>query len=164
MPNFSSTVAPEIAIRQHPVPPVTKMVGITTTAGFQCTKTNTSVQYNPLKRIYLHSNNVTMTVMASQITGIWTVCSVVRSGAYQRKYQSSASLTCVKGIHQWPMDSPHQRPVLRGECFHLMTSSCSIWRNFCYILPHKLYFLAHPVSKISSTWWHFRFNVSTLHG
>ena len=33
--------------------------------------------------------------------------------ADQRKHQSSASLAFVKGIHRWPMDSPHKGPVTR---------------------------------------------------
>ena len=48
-------------------------------------------------------------------------CLLSRSGADQRKYQSSASLAVVKGIHRWPVNCPHKRP---GKCFHLMTSSC----------------------------------------
>ena len=38
---------------------------------------------------------------------------------YQRKHQSSV----VRGIHRWPVNSPHKGPVPR-KCFHLMTSSC----------------------------------------
>ena len=34
-------------------------------------------------------------------------------GADQRKYQSSASLAFVWGIHWWPVNSPHERPVTR---------------------------------------------------
>ena len=34
-------------------------------------------------------------------------------GADQRKYQSSASLTFVRGIHRWPVNSPHKWPVTR---------------------------------------------------
>ena len=34
-------------------------------------------------------------------------------GADQRKYQSSASLAFVRGIHRWPVNSPHQGPVTR---------------------------------------------------
>ena len=30
-----------------------------------------------------------------------------------RKYQSSASLACVRGIHRWPVVSPHKGPVTR---------------------------------------------------
>ena len=31
----------------------------------------------------------------------------------QRKHQSSASLAFVRGIHWWPLDSPHKGPVTR---------------------------------------------------
>ena len=54
--------------------------------------------------------------MASQITTITTVsivCSTVCSGADQRIHQSSASLAFVRGIHRWPVDSPHKGPVTR---------------------------------------------------
>ena len=33
--------------------------------------------------------------------------------ADQRKHQSSASLAFVRGIHRWPVNSPHKRPVTR---------------------------------------------------
>ena len=39
--------------------------------------------------------------------------STVYSGADQRKLQSSASLAFVRGIHRWPVNSPHKRPVTR---------------------------------------------------
>ena len=39
-----------------------------------------------------HYSDIIMSMMASQITGIPSVCSTVCSGANQRKYQSSASL------------------------------------------------------------------------
>ena len=42
-----------------------------------------------------------MNVLASQVTGVSIVCSTVCSGADQRKYQSSASLAFVGGIHRW---------------------------------------------------------------
>ena len=35
------------------------------------------------------------------------------SGADQRKHQSSASLAFVRGIHRWPVNSPHKWPVTR---------------------------------------------------
>ena len=38
------------------------------------------------------------------------VYSTVYSGADQRKYQTSASLTFVRGIHRWPVNSPHKGP------------------------------------------------------
>ena len=49
-----------------------------------------------------------MSSMASQISGLSTVCSAACSGADQRKHQSSASLAFVSGIHRWPVDSPHR--------------------------------------------------------
>ena len=54
-----------------------------------------------------------MGVMASQITSLTIVHSVVYSGADQRKHQSSASLAFVRGIHWWPVNSPHKWPVTR---------------------------------------------------
>ena len=42
-----------------------------------------------------------------------SVYSTVYSGADQRKYQSSASLAFVRGIHRWPVNSPHKGPVTR---------------------------------------------------
>ena len=54
-----------------------------------------------------------MSAMASQITGVSMVCSTVCSGADQRKHQSSASLAFMRGIHRWPMNSPHKGPVTR---------------------------------------------------
>ena len=60
--------------------------------------------------------------MASQITGLAIVYSTIYSGADQRKHQSSASLAFVRGIHRWPVNSPHKGPVTR-KWFHLMTSS-----------------------------------------
>ena len=47
-----------------------------------------------------HYSDVIMSMMAFQIMGISIVCSSVCSGADQRKYQSSASLAFVRGIHQ----------------------------------------------------------------
>ena len=60
-----------------------------------------------------HCNDVIMSAVASQITGVSIVCSTVGSGANQRKHQSSASLAFVRGIHRWPLNSPHKRPLTR---------------------------------------------------
>ena len=54
-----------------------------------------------------------MSAMASLITGVSIVCSAVCLCADQRKYQSSASLAFERGIHRWPVDSPHKGPVTR---------------------------------------------------
>ena len=60
-----------------------------------------------------HYNDVIMSAIASQITNLAIVYSTVYSGADQRKHQSSASLVFVRGIHRWPVDSPHKGPVTR---------------------------------------------------
>ena len=60
-----------------------------------------------------HYNDVIMSSMASQFTGVSIVCSTVCSGADQRKHQSSVSLAFVRGIHRWPVNSPHKGPVTR---------------------------------------------------
>ena len=64
-------------------------------------------------RWFNHYNDVIMSAMASQITGVSIVCSSVDSGVDRRKHQSSASLAFVRGIHRWPVNSPHKRPVTR---------------------------------------------------
>ena len=51
--------------------------------------------------------------MSSQITSFTIVYSTVYSRADQRKHQSSASLALVRGIHRWPVISPHKGPVTR---------------------------------------------------
>ena len=60
-----------------------------------------------------HYSDVIMGAMVSQIISVSIVYSTVRSGADQRKHQSSSSLTFVRGIHRWPVNSPHTGPVTR---------------------------------------------------
>ena len=60
-----------------------------------------------------HHSDVIMDTMASQITSLPIVYATVYSGADQRKHQSSASLSFVRGIHRWPVSSPHKGPVTR---------------------------------------------------
>ena len=54
-----------------------------------------------------------MSAMASQITRLAIVYSIVYSGADQGKHQSSALLAFVRGIHRWPVNSSHKGPVTR---------------------------------------------------
>ena len=61
----------------------------------------------------MYYSDVIMGAMTSQITSFTIVYSIVYSGADKRKYQSSASLAFVRGIHRWQVDSPHQGPVTR---------------------------------------------------
>ena len=62
---------------------------------------------------YYHYNDVIMGTIASQITSLTMVYSIVDSGADQRKYQSSVSLAFVREIYRWPVNSPHKWPVTR---------------------------------------------------
>ena len=61
----------------------------------------------------VHYCDVIMSAMASQITSVSIVYTTVCSGADQRKHQSSALLAFVRGIHRWPVNSPHKGPVTR---------------------------------------------------
>ena len=61
----------------------------------------------------VHYDDVTMGAKASQITSLTIVYSNFYSGADQSKYQSSALLAFVWGIHRGPVNSPHKWPVTR---------------------------------------------------
>ena len=54
-----------------------------------------------------------MGAIASQITSLTIVYSIVYLDADQRKHQSSVSLAFVRGIHREPVNSPHKWPVTR---------------------------------------------------
>ena len=60
-----------------------------------------------------HYDDVTMSLMASQITSLTIVYPTVYSGVDQREHQSSASLAFVRGIHWGLVNSPHKWPVTR---------------------------------------------------
>ena len=74
-----------------------------------------------LENVNLHYNDVIMSTMASQVTSLTIVHSTFYSGAYQRKHQRSASLAFVRGIHRWPVNSPHKGPV---TCYLLLLKLC----------------------------------------
>ena len=65
-------------------------------------------------RMYLyHYSYAMMSAMASPITSLPIVYSTFCSGADQREHQNSASQVFVRGIHRWPVNSPHKWPVTR---------------------------------------------------
>ena len=70
-----------------------------------------------------------MGAMACPITGVSIVYSTIWSGADQRKHQSSASLSFLMRIHQWPVNSLRNRPVTR-KMFLFDTSSCPCQEQF----------------------------------
>ena len=92
-------------------------------------------------RIYY--SDVIMSAMASQITGVSIVCWTVGSCTDQSKHQSSASLAFVRGIHRWPVSSPHKRTV-RQKTFPFydvimhLRDGMSAWRPISQILTHLL--------------------------
>ena len=86
---------------------------------------NVIVFASPWQSTTIYYSDVTISAMPSQITGVSIVCSTVCSCVDQRKHQSSASPAFVRGIHWWPVDSPHKWPVT-WNFFHLMTSSWKV--------------------------------------
>ena len=57
--------------------------------------------------------DIIMGSMASKINSFTIIYSNFYSSADQRKHQSSASLSIVRGIHRWPVNSPENWPVMR---------------------------------------------------
>ena len=90
-----------------------------------------------------HYNDVIVSVMASQITSLTIVYLTVYSGTDQRQHQSPASLAFVRGIHRWPVNSPHKGPVTRkmfpfdDVIMGKASRITSWWRNEWIHLPHS---------------------------
>ena len=97
---------------------------------------------------------------ASQIGGAPIVSWTVGSGRDQRKHQSSASLAFVRGIHRWPVNSPHKRPVRRkmfpfdSVIMHLR-DGMSAWRPESQILNHLLLAPHLCVSELCQHWFRY---------
>ena len=80
------------------------------------------------QNVIFHYNDVTMGAIASQITSLTIVYSIVYSDADQRN---------IKAPRHWPLYGeftgdrwiPRTNGQLRGKCFHLMTSSSSDIRD-----------------------------------
>ena len=94
-----------------------------------------------------HYSDVIMSAVASQITSLTIVYSIVHSGADQRKHQSSASLAFVREFtgDRW---IPRTKGQWHGICFHLMMSSWYILHQhyklgtyfpYCYISSCRFY-------------------------
>ena len=65
--------------------------------------------------IFRHHNDVIMGAIASLITSLTIVYTTVYSCADRRTHQSSVSLVFARGIHRWPVNSPHKWPVKRKK-------------------------------------------------
>ena len=87
-----------------------------------------------------------MGAMASQIIGRTIIYSTVYSGTDQRKHQSSALLTFVRGIHQWPVNFPHKWPVTRK----ILPFDDAIMEGSVLVIYFSLYFresLSHLLTR-----------------
>ena len=85
-----------------------------------------------------------MSAMTSRITGVTIAYSIVCSGADRRKHQSSASLALVRGIHQWPANSPYKGLVKRkmfqfDDVIMLVTYRRAEWAIFLWIFHLGVY-------------------------
>ena len=98
----------------------------------------------------IHYSDITMSTMASQITGVVIVYSTDCWGTDQRKHQSSASLDFVRGIHRWPVNSPHKGPVT-WKIFPLDDIIMLIAKILCWLV---MSIKASPVSQHTLQWRH----------
>ena len=106
-------------------------------------------------QICQHYSDVIMGTIASQITSFAIVYSTSYSGAYQRKHQSSASLAFVRGIHRWPVNSPHKWPVTQkmlpfDDVIMKVTELTDIFSTLVNSKSGIERMLVHPVSLCQS--------------
>ena len=97
---------------------------------------------------WVHNNDAIMGAIASQITSLTIVCSIVYADADQRKHQRSASLAFVRRIHRRPLNSPHKLPVTQKmfpfddvimshiwcqlPCYSHIYSQSSAWKDVAW--------------------------------
>ena len=100
-----------------------------------------------------YSDNI-MGAVASQITSL----TIVYSGIDQIKCQSSASLAFVRGIHRWPVNSPHKWSVTRK-----MSPFDDIIKQF-FLTWHlsSRQFCCYPIGSLFRKWW-FAMSTLTIH-
>ena len=108
----------------------------------------------PCGNLKNHYNDVIMSAMASQITGVLIVYSIVCSDVDQRKHQNFASNAFVRGIHRWPVNSPH-KGASNAEMFPLndvimirVNGSNEITRNMPWPQTNKI----HPGHHVLISW------------
>ena len=69
--------------------------------------------YSSIETKASHYNDAIMSAMVSLIPSLTVVYSPFIQCVDQRIHQSSASLAFERGIHWWPVNSPHKGPVTR---------------------------------------------------
>ena len=102
----------------------------------------------------LHYNDVIMSAMASQITSLTIVYSIVYLSADQRKHQSSALLAFVRGIHRRPVNSPHKGPETR-KMFpfdDVIMGMLSMFYNIYTLFDCTLNWRAYIIKSYGSLW------------
>ena len=92
-------------------------------------------------------NDVIMSAMASEIPSLTIFTQPFYSGTDERRHQSSASLAFVRGIHHWPVNSPHKGPVT----WKIFPSDDVIkaTRNQCILLATPLHWIYNDIISIS---------------
>ena len=108
----------------------------------------------------VHYIDVIMTMMASQITSLTVVYSIVYSGADQRKHQSSASLAFVWGIHRDRWIPRTKRPVTRKMfpfddviIYKKSWITGDIWKQICIFYIQKNVSCDLGVKGFASPWY-----------
>ena len=108
-------------------------------------------------------SDVIMGAIMFQITSLTIVYSTVHSGADQRKHQSSAALAYVRGIHRWPVNSPHKWPVTRKRFLFddVMTSgdeTCNRHSCVAFLQIKRIPFRTN-MHRHSDSIWYFAFYI-----
>ena len=101
-----------------------------------------------VSRDFHYDDVILMSAMASQLASLTLVYLTVYSLADQRKHQSSASLAFVRGIHRWPVNSPHKWPVTRkilpfDDVIVLRDFFCHL--EWCWLLIGKIFQLINTI-------------------
>ena len=89
----------------------------------------------------------------NECDGVSIVCSTVCSSTNQRKHQRSASLAFVRGIHRWPVDSPHKMPVT-PKIFPFYDVIMAEAAGRCHLTKAAIFFrVPFPILKFLSMAW-----------
>ena len=98
---------------------------------------------------------VIMGAIASQITSLTIVYSIVHSDADQRTHRSSAALAFLRGNHQGPVNSPHKWPITRkmfpfdDVIMPLSAMLFTIWNKQSKSIPRML--MPRPIASQKSS-------------
>ena len=103
-----------------------------------------------------HYCDVILSTMASLITSLTSVYSIVHSGAYQTRHQSSATLVFVWRIYWWPVNSLHKGPVARKSTYLMTLILHRRSLDICYKILWNWYLVClfvEPLYRLSGIRW-----------